>query len=69
MTFNEKNALLMRLEQLAEHEKNLAEQLRKEREIIFTRLKEIDELDFYCMKEQSTLEKRDVPIAKSQYLN
>lgn len=69
MSFNERNALLMRLEQLAEHEKNLVEQLRRERETIFTRLQEIDQLDFYCMKEQTTLEKRDVPVYKSNYLN
>lgn len=69
MDFNERNALLMRLEQLAEHERNLAEHLRKERETIFTRLQEIEELDFYSMKEQPDLEKRDIPALKSGYLN
>ncbi|HEK9102740.1 hypothetical protein KFD70_03605 [Bacillus pfraonensis] len=69
MEFNERNALLMRLQQLAEHEKNLAEQLRNEREMIFTRLNEIDKLEFYCMEGPSAVEKRGFLLVKGTYLN
>ncbi|EEM14670.1 MULTISPECIES: hypothetical protein [Bacillus] len=69
MEFNERNALLMRLQQLVEHEKNLVEQLRNEREMIFTRLNEIDELDFYYMEEPVAVEKRDFLLVKGIYLN
>ncbi|MET3697098.1 hypothetical protein SAMN05877753_101324 [Bacillus oleivorans] len=63
--FNERDALKLRLEQLAEQEERFLKIFREEREIIFNKLRELDEKNPAAQATAESIKAEELPIAEA----